>query len=93
VPKVQIFGLQSQNRVMVRYRRKMSPIEARQQLEQLEPVPPPPPGPTYEYIVGNQIRWSAKVIRYSRYTRRKRKLEKLAARQSPKAFDVSAEPR
>jgi hypothetical protein len=57
----------------------MTPNEAAQQLEELEPVPPPPPGPTYDHIVGNQIRWSAKVIRYSRYRRRRRKLEKLAA--------------
>jgi hypothetical protein len=59
----------------------MTREEAKQQLEELEPVPPPPPGPTYEHIVGNQIRWSAKVIRYSRYRRRRRKLEKLIARE------------
>jgi hypothetical protein len=63
---------------IVRYGRRMSPIQAMNALEELEPVPPPPPGPTYDHIVGNQIRWSAKVIRYSRYRRRRRKLEKLA---------------
>jgi hypothetical protein len=66
----------------------MTPIEAAQQLRELEPVPPPPPGPTYEHIVGNQIRWSVKVVRYSRYRRRRRKLEKLAARPSPGDLDV-----
>jgi hypothetical protein len=60
---------------MSRYRRSMTPIEAAQQLKELEPVPPPPPGPTYDHIVGNQIRWTAKVIRYWRYQRKVRKLE------------------
>jgi hypothetical protein len=60
---------------ILRYGRNMSPIEATQQLEELEPVPPPPPGPTYEHIVGNQIRWTVKVFRYWRYQRRVRKLE------------------
>ena len=54
---------------------------ALQQLRELKPVPPPPPGPTYDHIVGNQIRWSAKVIRYSRYRRRRRKLERLVAKE------------
>jgi hypothetical protein len=53
----------------------MSPIEATRQLEALEPVPPPPPGPTYEHIVGNQIRWTVKVFRYWGYQRKVRKLE------------------
>jgi hypothetical protein len=66
----------------------MTAIEAAQQLEELEPVPPPPPGPTYDHIVGNQIRWSVKVIRYGRYRRRRRKLEKLAARSSLRDLDV-----
>jgi hypothetical protein len=60
---------------MKRYRRSMSTIEAINQLEQLEPVPPPPPGPTYDHIVGNQIRWTMKVFRYWRYQRKVRKLE------------------
>lgn len=60
---------------IVRYRRTMSTSEATQQLEELEPVPPPPPGPTYEHIVGNQIRWTVKVLRYWRYQRKLRKLE------------------
>jgi hypothetical protein len=54
---------------------------ALQQLEELEPVPKPPPGPTYDHIVGNQIRWTARMFRYERYRRRRRKLEKLAAKQ------------
>jgi hypothetical protein len=54
---------------------------ASQQLEELEPVPYPGPGPTYEHIVGNQIRWTAKMIRYMRYKRRLRKLEELLAIQ------------
>jgi hypothetical protein len=54
----------------------MTLLEATQQLRELEPVPEPPPGPTYEHIVGNQIRWTIKVLRYERYRRRKRKLEK-----------------
>jgi hypothetical protein len=58
----------------------MTREEATQQLEELEPVPPPPPGPTYEHIIGNQIRWTAKVLRYERYRRRFRKLQKLQAR-------------
>jgi hypothetical protein len=70
----------------------MDSNEAAQQLDELEPVPPPPPGPTYEHIVGNQIRWSMKVLRYSRYRRRLRKLEKLVARQSPGEPDVSIRP-
>ncbi len=43
---------------IMRNRLTMSQIEATQQLEMLEPVPPPPPSPTYEHIVGNQIRWT-----------------------------------
>ncbi|MBS1881567.1 MAG: hypothetical protein JSS97_01260 [Actinobacteria bacterium] len=62
-----------------------------QQLEELEPVPEPPPGPTYDHIVGNQIRWSAKVIRYMRYKRRRRKLEKLVAIQQSGDGDASTE--
>jgi hypothetical protein len=58
----------------------MNASEATQRLEGLEPVPPPRPGPTYEHIVGNQIRWTAKVLRYERYRWRRRKLEKLVAR-------------
>jgi hypothetical protein len=58
----------------------MTREEVLQQLEELEPVPPPPPGPTYEHIFGNQIRWTAKVLRYERYRRRLRKLQKLQAR-------------
>jgi hypothetical protein len=53
----------------------MTSDEAAQQLRELEPVPPPPPGPTYEHIVGNQIRWTVKVFRYWRYQRKLRKLE------------------
>jgi hypothetical protein len=55
---------------------------ALQLLNELEPVPKPPPGPTYDHIVGNQIRWTAQMIRYGRYRRRRRKLEELAAQQS-----------
>jgi hypothetical protein len=54
----------------------MTLLEATQHLRELEPVPEPPPGPTYEHIVGNQIRWTIKVLRYERYRRRKRRLEK-----------------
>jgi hypothetical protein len=79
VPEVQISGLQSQNQAIMGYRRRMTPIEATQLLEELEPVPPPLPGPTYDHIVGNQIRWTMKVLRYERYRRRVRKLEKLQA--------------
>jgi hypothetical protein len=50
--------------------------EATQQLRELEPVAEPPSGPTYDHIVGNQIRWTIKVLRYERYRRRKRRLEK-----------------
>jgi hypothetical protein len=57
---------------------------ASQQLKELEPVPHPGPGPVYEHIVGNQIRYTVKMIRYERYRRRKRKLEKLAAKQREK---------
>lgn len=67
---------------IVRYRRSMSPIEATQQLRELEPVPKPPPGPTYDHIVGNQIRWTIQMFRYFRYQRRRRKLEQLAAREA-----------
>jgi hypothetical protein len=52
-----------------------------QQLEELEPVPHPGPGPTYDHIVGNQIRYTVKMIRFERYRYRRRKLEKLLARQ------------
>jgi hypothetical protein len=53
----------------------MDANEAAQQLRELKPVPPPGPGPTYDHVVGNQIRWTAKVIRYWRYQRKLRKLE------------------
>jgi hypothetical protein len=55
----------------------MTSDEATQQLEELEPVPPPPRHPGDEHIIGNRIRWAAKVIRHSRYQRRLRKLQKL----------------
>jgi hypothetical protein len=58
----------------------MTSVEAAQQLEELEPVPLPPPGPTYEHLFGNQIRWTAKVLKYERYRRRVRKLQKLQAK-------------
>ncbi|HTT96172.1 MAG TPA: hypothetical protein VMF55_15990 [Solirubrobacterales bacterium] len=54
---------------------------ALQELEELEPVPRPGPGPTYDHIVGNQLRYTVKVLRYERYRRRRRKLEKPAAKQ------------
>jgi hypothetical protein len=60
---------------IVRYRRSMTSSEALRQLEELQPVPKPPPGPTYEHIVGNQIRWTIKVFRYWHYQRKLRKLE------------------
>jgi hypothetical protein len=60
---------------IVRYRRSMTSSEALRQLEELPPVPKPPPGPTYEHIVGNQIRWTIKVFRYWHYQRKLRKLE------------------
>jgi hypothetical protein len=63
---------------MTRYRRKMTTYEAAHQLDELDPVPPPPRHPGDEFIVGNRIRWAAKVIRYSRYQRRLRKLQRLA---------------
>jgi hypothetical protein len=56
----------------------MTVNEATQQLRELKPVPPPPRHPDDEYIVGNRIRWARKVIRYSLYRRRLRKLQKLA---------------
>jgi hypothetical protein len=59
----------------------MNSDNASQLLKELEPVPKPPPGPTYEHIVGNQIRWTAKMLRYERYRRRRRKLERLAAKE------------
>ncbi len=64
---------------MRRYGRNMTTYEAALQLEGLEPVPPPPRHPGDEYIVGNRIRWAAKVIRYSRYRRRLRRLQRLTA--------------
>jgi hypothetical protein len=57
----------------------MDATEAAQQLRELEPVPPPPPGPTYEHIVGNQIRWTVKVLQYERYRWRLRRLQKALA--------------
>ena len=59
----------------------MDSDNALQQLHELEPVSYPGPGPVYEHIIGNQIRYTVKMIRYERYRRRKRKLEKLAAKQ------------
>lgn len=59
----------------------MDPAEAAQQLGELEPVPEPPDGPTYDRIVGNQIRWTIEVLRYERYRWRKRKLEKALRKQ------------
>jgi len=61
--------------LIVRYRQSMTSSEALRQLEELQPVPKPPPGPTYEHIVGNQIRWTIKVFRYWHYQRKLRKLE------------------
>jgi hypothetical protein len=55
--------------------------EAERQLKELEPVPLPPPGPTYDHVIGNQIRWTAKVLRYERYRWRVRKLEKALEKQ------------
>lgn len=60
----------------------MDSDNALQQLEELEPVSHPGPGPTYDHIVGNQIRYTVKMFRYLRYERRRRKLEELVARQS-----------
>jgi hypothetical protein len=60
----------------------MDSDNAFQQLQELEPVEWPGPGPTYDHIVGNQIRYTVKVIRYERYRRRRRRLEKLAARRA-----------
>jgi hypothetical protein len=70
----------------------MDSNEAAQQLRELEPVPEPPPGPTYDHIVGNQIRWTVKVIRYIRYKRRRRKLERLVARQRSGGLNGSHRP-
>jgi hypothetical protein len=56
----------------------MTAYEAEEQMRGLNPVPPPPRHPGDEYIVGNRIRWAAKVIRYSRYQRRLRKLRQMA---------------
>jgi hypothetical protein len=61
-------------------------------LEELEPVPQPPPGPTYEHIVGNQIRWTAQMIRWMRYKRRRRKLEALVAIQQSGESGVANRP-
>jgi hypothetical protein len=62
-----------------------------QQLEELEPVTYPGPGPTYDHIVGNQIRWTVRMFRYIRYRRRKEKLEMLVTRQQSGDRDVSTE--
>lgn len=59
----------------------MDATAAAQQLRELEPVPEPPPGPTYDHIVGNQIRWTIEVLRYERYRWRKRRLEKAMKKQ------------
>jgi hypothetical protein len=59
----------------------MNSDNALQLLEELEPVPYPGPGPTYDHIVGNQIRYTVKMIRFERYRHRRRKLEKLVAKQ------------
>jgi hypothetical protein len=69
----------------------MNSAEAVRQLEELEPVPSPGPGPTYDHIVGNQIRYTIKMIRHMRYTRRRRKLEELVAKQSGE-MDVAGQP-
>jgi hypothetical protein len=75
---VQILELGSRKRATVE---GMYSDNAVQELEELEPVPYPGPGPVYEHIVGNQIRYTVKMIKYERYRHRKRKLEKLAAKQ------------
>ena len=62
---------------------------ALQMLEELEPVPQPPPGPTYDHIVGNQIRWTVKMIRWIRYRRRREKLERLVAQKKLGDCDAS----
>lgn len=59
----------------------MDATAAARQLRELEPVPEPPPGPTYDHIVGNQIRWTIEVLRYERYRWRKRRLEKAMKKQ------------
>ncbi len=59
----------------------MTSNAAAEQLRNLDPVPPPPRHPGDEHIVGNRIRWAAKVIRYGRYRRRLRKLQRLEAQQ------------
>ena len=59
----------------------MDATAAAQQLGELEPVPEPPNGPTYDHIVGNQIRWTIDVLRYERYRWRKRRLEKALRKQ------------
>jgi hypothetical protein len=59
----------------------MDANEALRQLRELEPVPEPPSGPTYDHIVGNQIRWSIEVLRYERYRWRKRRLERALKKQ------------
>jgi hypothetical protein len=55
--------------------------EAAKQLRELEPLPEPPDGPTYEHIVGNQIRWTMQVLRYERDRWRRRRLEKAIRKQ------------
>ena len=65
---------------------------ALQQLKELEPVPQPPPGPTHDHIVGNQIRWTAQMIRYMRYKRRRRKLEELVEIQRSGDLDFPNQP-
>ena len=59
----------------------MDAHEAAERLKELEPVPAPPDGPTYEHIVGNQIRWASKVLRYERYRWRARRLERILSKQ------------
>jgi hypothetical protein len=71
----------------------MNADNASQLLQELDPVPKPPPGPTYEHIVGNQIRWTVKMLRYMRYKRRRRKLEELVAIQQSGDLGVANRPR
>jgi hypothetical protein len=40
------------------------------QAHNLRPVPPPPEHPGREHIIGNRLRWAAKVVRYMVYRRR-----------------------
>jgi hypothetical protein len=44
--------------------------QAGDQSHRLEPVSPPPEHPGREHIIGNRLRWAARVVRYLLYRHR-----------------------